>query len=68
MNLLEAAPTFVLCSELGGSSFRGTDLLSLAGNQSVPYSLSITEIIPISVSPFKEVPLYCQEYSFSYFP
>ena len=33
MDLLEAAPAFVPCSELGGSTFRGTDLLALVGNQ-----------------------------------
>ena len=38
-----AAPAFVLCSELGGSTFRGTDLLALVGNQSVSHCLSIVE-------------------------
>ena len=41
MNLLEAAPAFVHCSELGESTFRGTDLLAFVGNQSVPHCLSI---------------------------
>ena len=35
MDLLEAAPAFVLCSELGRSNFRDIDLLALKGNQSV---------------------------------
>ena len=43
MDLLEAAPVLICCSELGGSAFRGTDLLALAGNQLVPYRLSIVE-------------------------
>ena len=33
MDLLEAAPAFVSCWELGGSTFRGTDLLTPVGNQ-----------------------------------
>ena len=41
MDLLEAAPAFVCCSELGGFVCRGTDLLALVGNQLVPYCLSI---------------------------
>ena len=36
MDLLEATPAFVHCSELGGSAFRGTDLLGLVRNQLVP--------------------------------
>ena len=43
MDLLEAAPAFVCCSELGGSTFRGTDLLALVGNQPVFYCPSIVE-------------------------
>ena len=43
MDILEAAPAFFHCSELGGSAFRGTDLLALVGNQLVPYWLSIVE-------------------------
>ena len=34
MARLEVAPAFVHCSELGVSTFRGTDLLALIGNQS----------------------------------
>ena len=41
MDLLEATPAFVHCSELEGSAFRGTDLLALVGNQSVSCCLSI---------------------------
>ena len=37
INSLESAPAFVHCSKLGGSVFRGTDLLALVGNQSVIY-------------------------------
>ena len=33
MDLLEAAPAFIPCLELGGSTFRGTDLLAPVGNQ-----------------------------------
>ena len=59
MDLLEAAPAFVCCSELGGSAFRGTDLLAFVENQSVSYCLSIVvRLSPISESPFREVPLY----------
>ena len=43
MELLEAASAFVPCSELGGSTLRGTNLLALVGNKSVPYCLSIVE-------------------------
>ena len=43
MDTLEAAPAFVRCSEIGGSSIRGNDLLALVGNESVPYCLSIVE-------------------------
>ena len=32
LDLLEAAPTFVHYSELGGSVFKGIDLLALVGN------------------------------------
>ena len=35
MDLLEDVPAFVLCLELGGSAYRDTDLLALAGNQLV---------------------------------
>ena len=41
--VIEAAPAFVCCSELGGSDFRGTDLLALVGTKSVPFCLSIVE-------------------------
>ena len=41
LDLQEAVPAFVLCSELGGFVFRSTDILALVGYQSVPYSLSI---------------------------
>ena len=63
MELLQAAPAFICCLELGGSAFRGIDLLTLVGNQSVPYALCLTfvhciEVVPISESPFREVPLY----------
>ena len=50
MYLLEAAPAFVLCLELGGSTFRGTDLLAFLGNQSISALLFVhcREVIPIS--------------------
>ena len=54
VNLLQAALAFVV--ELGGSTFRGTYLLALVGSQSVPYSYR--EVVPISESLFKEIPLY----------
>ena len=43
MDLFGAALSFIHCSELGGSTFRGTDLLVLVGNQSVSYCLPIVE-------------------------
>ena len=53
MDLLEAAPAFVHCSELGGSTFRGTALLALVRYQSVPYCLSFVERLSL----FQRVPL-----------
>ena len=41
MDLLEASLAFFCCWELGGSVFRGTDLLALVGNQSMPICSSI---------------------------
>ena len=53
MDLLEAAPAFICCSELWGAIFRGTDLLALVGNQSLPYCSSIVKRLSL----FQRVPL-----------
>ena len=60
MDLLETVPAFVVAFvvflfvclqlELGGSAFRGTDLLALVGNQLLPCCLSIVEVVPTSES------------------
>ena len=57
MHTLHWGVAFVHCSELGGSAFRGTDLLALVGNQSVPYCLSIVVRLSLFQSLFREVPL-----------
>ena len=49
MDLLEVAPAFDRCLELGGFTFRGTDLLALVENQSLPYSSSIVERLSLFV-------------------
>ena len=48
MYLLEVAPVFVSCLELGGSTFRGADLLALVGNRTIPYRLSIVDRLSLS--------------------
>ena len=60
MDLLEAAPAFVCCSELGRFTFRGTDLFISSCRESIGISLFVhcREVIPISESPFREVPLH----------
>ena len=58
VELLEAALAMVHCLELGGFTFRGTDLLALVGNQWVPYCLSIVERLSLFQSLFREVPLH----------
>ena len=50
---METTPAFVRCSEFGGSVLRGIDLSALVENQSVPYCLSIVEMLPL----FKRVHL-----------
>ena len=59
MNLLETPAQLLSLFELGRSALRGTDLLDLVGNQSgALLFVHCREIVPISESPFREVPLY----------
>ena len=58
MDLVEAAPAFVCCSELGRSAFRGTDLLYRIDDASL--LVHCKEVVPISESPLRKVPL-CRE-------
>ena len=58
MDLLEPATSFIHFWELGELVFRCTDLLTLVGNQSVPYCFSIVWTLSLFQSPFREVSLY----------
>ena len=55
-DFLEVGLAFVHYSELGGSAFRGTDLLALIGYRSgALLFVHFREVAPISESPFREV-------------
>ena len=55
LDLLEAAAAFVCYSELGGSIFRGIDLLDVVGNQSM--YIHCIEVVYTSQIPFRR--FYC---------
>ena len=57
LDLLEAAPAFVHCSELGGSILRGTDPLALVRNDQCLTVCPLYRIVPIYESSFRDVPL-----------